>query len=110
MFRGRFLFNLFCKGVLKMEAFLELVKANGVEGLFLGFAVLLIVFGLNKSGVVISGEHKRFANIVLSLLLAGVSLLDPSQGDVVQAAIASLGSAVAYELIRWVLSFKPSGG
>ena len=93
-----------------MEAFLELVKANGPEGLFIGFAVLLVVFGLNKSGIVISGAQKRFANIALSLLLAGVSLLDPSQGDVVQAAIASLGSAVAYELIRWLLSFNPKGG
>lgn len=89
-----------------MDVFLELVKANGVEGLFIGFAVLLLVFGLNKSGVAVSGEQKRLANVVLSILLAGVSLLDPSQGEVVVAAIASLGSAVAYELIRWVLSFK----
>ena len=89
-----------------MEIFLELVKANGLQGLFIGFVVLLVVFGLNKSGVVVSGEQKRFANVALSILLAGVSLLDPSQGDVVAAAIASLGSAVAYELIRWVISLK----
>ena len=92
-----------------MEVFLELVKANGSQGLFVGFAVLVLVLGLNKSGVVITGEQKRFANIVLSLLLAGVSLVDPAQGNVVAAAIASLGSAVAYELIRWVLSFTPRG-
>ena len=92
-----------------MELFLELVKANGVQGLFIGFAVLVAVFGLNKSGVVITGGQKRTANIVLSMLLAGVSLLDPSQGSVVAAAIASLGSAVAYELIRWLISFTPQG-
>lgn len=92
-----------------MEVFLELVKANGSQGLFVGFAVLVLVFGLNKSGVVVTKGQKQSANIVLSLLLAGVSLIDPSQGDVVTAAIASLGSAVAYELIRWVLSFTPRG-
>lgn len=86
-----------------MEVFLELVKSNGIQGLFVGFAVLLIVFGLNKSGVVVTKGQKQSANIVLSLLLAGVSLLDPSQADVVTATIASLGSAVAYELLRFVL-------
>lgn len=89
-----------------MEVFLELVKSNGVQGLFVGFAVLVLVFGLNKSGVVITQGQKQSANVVLSLLLAGVSLLDPSQADVVTATIASLGSAVAYELIRLVLGLK----
>lgn len=86
-----------------MEVFLELVKANGSQGLFVGFAVLVLVFGLNKSGVVVTKGQKQTANIVLSLLLAGVSLVDPAQGDVVAASIASLGSAVAYELIRLLL-------
>ena len=48
-----------------MDIFLELVKANGIEGLFVGFVVLLVVFGLNKSGLVITGDHKRLANGVL---------------------------------------------
>lgn len=91
-----------------MEIFLELVKANGVEGLFIGFIVLLAVFGLNKSGVIVSGNQKRIANVILSLLLAGVSLTDPSQASAVIAALASLGSAVAYELLRYVFGLaKP---
>lgn len=93
-----------------METFLELVSNNGLQGLFIGFAVLLLVFGLNKSGVVVSKGQKQSANVVLSLLLAGVSLLDPSQGDVVTATIASLGSSVAYEIIRLVLGLKKSAG
>ena len=92
-----------------MEAFLELVKANGVEGLYIGFAVLVLVFGLSKSGVAVSGGQKRIANVVLSLLLAGVSLTDASQGPAVAAAVASLGSAVAYELIRAGLKLLPNG-
>ena len=86
-----------------MEIFLELVKANGVQGLYIGSGVLLVVFGLNKSGVVVTKGQKQLANVALSLLLAGVSLTDPSQADAVVAAVASVGSAVAYELIRFAL-------
>ena len=89
-----------------MEIFLELVKANGLEGLFMGFVVLLAVYGLNKSGLVITGNQKRVANVALSLLLAGVSLLDPAANDVIVASIATLGSSVAYELIRWAFSLR----
>jgi len=91
-----------------MDIFLELVKANGVQGLFIGFIVLLAVFGLNKSGVVVSKGQKQLANVILSLLLAGVSLTDPSQADAVIAAVASIGSAVAYELLRYLFGLaKP---
>ena len=92
-----------------MDASLELVKANGVQGFFIGFGVLLFVFCLNKSGVVVTKGQKQLANVVLSILLAGVSLTDPSQADAVVATVASLGSAVAYELIRWALGLLPQG-
>lgn len=88
-----------------MDAFIEIVKAGGNEGLIVGVAVLVLVFGLNKSGVVVSKGQKQTANIVLSILLAGVGLLDPSLQDVIAASLASLGSALAYEGIRWLASF-----
>jgi len=84
-----------------MEQFLAIVSANGKEGLVLGVAVLVLVFGLNRSGVAVTKEQKQAANVVLSLLLSGVQLLDPSSQSVVVATIASLGSALAYEAIRW---------
>ena len=91
-----------------MDAFLEIVNAGGKEGLLVGVAVLVLVFGLNKTGVVFTKGQKQTANVVLSILLAGVSLLDPAFQDVIAASLASLGSALAYEGIRWLVNFiKP---
>ena len=53
--------------------------------------ITIIVFGLNKSGVVFTKGQKQAANVVLSVLLAGVSLLDPAFQDVIAASLASLG-------------------
>lgn len=91
-----------------MDAFLEIVNAGGKEGLLVGVAVLVIVFGLNKSGVIVTKGQKQTANVVLSVLFAGVGLLDPAFQDVIAASLASLGSALAYEGIRWLINFiKP---
>lgn len=83
-----------------MEHFLSLVTSNGVTGLVTGLTVLIAVFGLNYAGVAVTKGQKQSANVVLSLLLAGVNLLNPSAPDVVVAGIASVGSALAYEFIR----------
>lgn len=85
-----------------MIDFVELVKANGVLGLVTGLVVLVAVFALSKSGVVVTGDQKRFANVILSVLLAGLSLVNPEDPQVVVAAIASVASALLYELIKWV--------
>lgn len=85
-----------------MTDFIQLVQANGVLGLIMGLIVLLTVFGLSKGGVVVTKGQKQSANIVLSILLAGVSLLNPEQGDVIVATIASIGSALVYEGIKYL--------
>ena len=90
-----------------MSEFLSLVQANGVLGLGVGLGVLLIVFGLSSGGVVATKGQKQAANAVLSIALAGVSLLDPQPAAVTQAAIASIGSALAYEFIRFLASKAP---
>lgn len=84
-----------------MSDFISLVQANGVIGLVVGLVVLVSVFGLSKGGVVVTGPQKQSANVILSILLAGVSLVNPESSDVVVAAIASIGSALVYELIKW---------
>ena len=83
-----------------MSEFLALVQANGIEGLVTGLAVLLLVFGLSKGGVVATKGQKQSANVILSILLSGVSLLSPQPDGAMQAAIASLASALVYEFLR----------
>lgn len=85
-----------------MSDFIQLVQANGVLGLIMGLIVLLTVLGLSKGGVVVTKGQKQSANIVLSILLAGLSLLNPEQADVIVASIASIGSALVYEFIHYI--------
>lgn len=87
-----------------MSDFLTVVQGAGVPGLITGLVVLLAVFGLSYGGVVVTGDQKRVANIVLSILLSGVSLLNPSSTEVVTAGIASLASALVYEFVRFLAS------
>lgn len=84
-----------------MSEFLELLKVSGPLGAVIGLFVLVLVFFLSRTGVVVTKEQKQYANIVLSVLLAGVNLLNAQTNDVLVAAIASVGSALLYELIRW---------
>jgi hypothetical protein len=85
-----------------MSELLSLVQENGVLGLVCGLFVLLTVYGLNYFGVVVTKGQKQSANVVLSILIAGLSLLNPENAEVIVAAIASVGSALMYEFIRFV--------
>jgi hypothetical protein len=85
-----------------MSEFITLVQANGILGLLVGLFVLVLVFGLSKGGVIVTGKQKQTANVVLSLLLAGVSLVNPQSSDVIVASIASIASALVYELIKYL--------
>lgn len=82
-----------------MEQFLQLVLDNGLLGLGVGLGVLLLVFALGKGGVVVTGDHKRVANVVLSILMA-FTAVDFSDGAGLVAAIASVASALVYELLK----------
>lgn len=80
-----------------MSQFLNLVLHNGPEGLGTGLLVLVIVYFMSAGNVVVTGNQKRVANIVLGILLSGVSLVNPSSPDVLVAAIATVSSALVYE-------------
>jgi len=85
-----------------MSEFLALVTANGIEGLIVGLLVLVAVYLLGTGNVVVTGNQKRVANVVLSILLAGVSLFNPESAEVVVGAIASISSALLFEFITFV--------
>lgn len=85
-----------------MTEFLTLVTQNGAIGLVTGLIVLGVVFGLSYGQVTVTGNQKRAANVVLSVLLSGVSLVNPENPEVVTAAIASLSSALLYEFILFL--------
>lgn len=89
---------------MTLPDFVEMVKAAGPVGLAVGLIVLVIVFALAKAGVVVTGDQKRIANVVLTILLAGLNFLNPEALDVLVAAIASVGSAALYELLKWIFS------
>lgn len=93
-----------------MENFLQLIQANGIEGLVTGAAVLLLVYALSAGNVAVSGNAKRLANVVLSILLSGLSLLDPGQNEAVEAALASVLSALAYEFIQFLMRQRKAKG
>jgi len=85
-----------------MSEFLALVTSNGIEGLIVGLLVLVAVYLLGTGNVVVTGNQKRVANVVLSILLAGVSLFNPESAEVVVGAIASISSALLFEFITFV--------
>ena len=84
-----------------MQEFLDLVLNNGVLGVVVGLFVLVGVFLLGKGGVVVTGDHKRIANVVLSILIS-FSAVDFSDGAGLVAAIASVASALVFTLIKAV--------
>lgn len=85
-----------------MSDFLTLVQQNGVIGLVTGLIVLVAVYALSYGQLTVTGNQKRMANVVLSILLSGVSMLNPDEPNVVVAAIASLASALAYQFFEFL--------
>jgi len=67
----------------------------------IGLVVLVLVFAASAFKLTITGNQKRLANLVLSLLLGGVSLTGTTPEAALVTAIASLASAGIYELIQW---------
>ena len=86
---------------MNLDQFLDIVKTSGPEGIVIGLVVLVLVFAASAFKLTITGNQKRLANLVLSLLLGGVSLTGTTPEAALVTAIASLASAGIYELIQW---------
>lgn len=86
---------------MNLDQFLDIVKTSGPEGIVIGLVVLVLVFAASAFKLTVTGNQKRLANLVLSLLLGGVSLSGNTTESALVTAIASLASAGIYELIQW---------
>lgn len=84
--------------------FVSLATQYGWQGVLFALVVLALVYFARINGLVVDGNGARIANVVLSAILTGLNPLDPSAPDAIVAVIASLGSALLYELIRWANS------
>lgn len=80
--------------------FIEIAKEHGPEGVGLAIIVLGLVYLARINGMVINGKWARVANVVLSTILSGLDPLNPNAEESLVAVIASLGSALIYELIQ----------
>ena len=83
------------------DQFVSLASQYGWQGLAAALGVLVLVYLCRINGLVISGANARIANIVLSAIISGLNPLDPEASHVLVAVIASLGSALLYEFIRF---------
>ena len=85
---------------MEFQALIEALQAFGLPGLGAVAVILLGVFAAKRVGLVATGDHARLANVVLSAILFGLSG-DPAAESGLSAALASILSALAYELIKW---------
>lgn len=83
-----------------MEKILSIISSNGIEAIIAALFVLLAVYAFNRVGVIVSGEQKRLANVILSILIVGVDLLNAPIDDVFVAAFASIVSALIYNALH----------
>jgi len=91
-----------------IDALVEALKAYGVPGLLIALAVLVSVFLARESGLVVSGNMARLANVALSAVLSGLSGA-PEADRAVLAALSSLMAALAYEALKYLAGrIKPA--
>lgn len=89
-----------------LTALIEALKNAGVPGLVFGLLVLVAVYIAKYSGIVISGNTARLANLVLSALLAGLGTNGGSSNETLVAGIAALSSALVHELLERITQKK----
>lgn len=83
------------------DQFVSLAGSFGWQGLAFAVVVLVLVYIARINGLVVNGSNARIANVVLSAILSGLNPLDPDVEKAIVAVIASLGSALLYEFIRF---------
>lgn len=90
---------------MELQSLVETLSAFGLPGLFATLIILIGVFLAKKSGLVATGNQARIANVVLSAILFGLAENPQSEGALM-AVLASVLSALVYELLGKVPAFK----
>ena len=94
---------------MEFQSLIDALQAFGLPGLGAVAVILVAVFAAKKGGLVATGDQARIANVVMSAILFGLSG-DPAAESGLNAALASVLSALAYEAIKWAGSKLPAKG
>ena len=86
---------------MEFQSLIDALQAFGLPGLGAVAVILVAVFAAKKGGLVATGDQARIANVVMSAILFGLSG-DPAAESGLNAALASVLSALAFEAIKWV--------
>lgn len=86
---------------MEFDYLVRLIEQFGWEGVVLAGIILALIFGARLLGLIEKGSESKWANLVLGAVLSG-TIADPSGRNVIEWALLSLGSAGAYEGIRFL--------
>jgi hypothetical protein len=83
------------------DPFVDVAKSYGLLGVAIAAFILVAVYLARRSGLVVTGDQARIANLVLGAILAGLSG-DPAADTALTAVLSSLLAALMYELLKWL--------
>lgn len=89
--------------------FVSLLSAYGPAGIGFSLVVLILIYVARVSGLVITGNQARLANVLLSVILSGLAA-DPGAGKSLEAILISLVSSLLYELFKYAQSKRSPAG
>ncbi len=92
---------------MTIDSFVQLAKTYGTEGLIVALLVLVVIYLAKFGGLIKNGNVARVVNVVLSVVFGGFQFGDQSSAFV--SAIASVVSALVFELIDFGASKLPKG-
>jgi hypothetical protein len=84
-----------------LNQMVEALRAFGLPGLLGALGILAIVFIARKSGLIVSGDQARIANIVVAAILAALSG-GPAAETALMTVLTSVLASVIYELLKMI--------
>lgn len=91
---------------MEFQTLVDVLSAFGLPGLLAALVILIGVFVARQSGLVATGNQARIANLVLSVIIAGLSDNPMAEGALL-AVLSSLLAALAFEGLKY---FKQNSG